>query len=120
MYCPCCGAEYVDRISRCADCQLELVLEKPSEDKPTYVEYVKVLSTHNVVDVALIKSILEGSGIPYYIADEYFSLARPGVQPARVMIQKECAQEAITLLNELDLNFTLFNLKGRDIEENKG
>lgn len=80
-------------------------------DEPQYVEYVEILGTYNTADVAFIKSILEPSGIAYYIADEHFAIVRPAAQPARVMVEKERVQDAVALLKDLDLNFMLLNLK---------
>lgn len=59
MFCPRCRAEYREGFTECADCKVSLVLECPPAPKPEYVDFEEVLSTFNVGDVAIIKSIFD-------------------------------------------------------------
>jgi hypothetical protein len=68
--------------------------------------FVKILETDSLSDIALIKSVLDGEGIRYFIQGENLKFLRPGDQPAYLMVHEEDAQDAITLLKPLDLKFT--------------
>ena len=63
MYCPECGAEFKEGITRCYDCEVELVAEPPSE--PEVEPYATVLETSEVSAIPVIKTALEAAGIPY-------------------------------------------------------
>ena len=62
-FCPECGAEYTADVSICADCQVELVLERPPEDTAAYIEWEAVQEIPNEFVGNLIKGVLEGEGI---------------------------------------------------------
>ena len=69
-------------------------------------KFLKILETDSLSDIALIKSVLDGEGIRYFIQGENLKFLRPWDQPAILMVQDEDAEEAITLLRPLDLKFT--------------
>lgn len=82
MYCPACGAEYEPGVTRCADCSVALVAERP--DAPTtrsvqYVDLAEVLSGPDPGEIAVVKSILDGEQIPYTIQGGF-----PGVYAGAV------------------------------------
>lgn len=107
MFCPKCGYEYRAGITRCPDCDVELVERPPVPPENAdveYVEYVELLETYNPADIALIKSILDGEGITYYFHGEHFMYVRPLAEPARLMVDTEEADRAEELLEDLDLN----------------
>ena len=54
------------------------------------------------------ESILDDSGIEYYIQGEETIHIRPLVDPANVLVVKERAEDAMALLKDLDLSFYLF------------
>ena len=62
-FCPECSAEYMSDVSICADCQAELVLERPSEDTAEYIDWKVVQEIPNEFVGNLIKGVLEGEGI---------------------------------------------------------
>lgn len=111
MFCPKCKAEYRDGFWKCADCDIHLVPELPSEPElepappPEYIEYEEVLSTFNMGDIALLKSILDGAGITYFFQGEQFNIMRPWVQPARLMVDKNQVKKAMELIKDLRLSF---------------
>ena len=47
-----------------------LVDALPQEHRKRYVEYVSIVQTLNPSDIAMIESVLEGSGIDYFIQGE--------------------------------------------------
>ena len=62
-FCPQCKAEYTEGILICADCQVELVSERPPDDTVEYVDWEIVHHVPNEVAGNMIKGILEGAGI---------------------------------------------------------
>ena len=63
LFCPECSAEYTLDVSICADCQVELVPERPSEDTAEYIDWEVVQEIPNEFVGNLIKGVLEGEGI---------------------------------------------------------
>jgi hypothetical protein len=117
MFCPKCRAEYREGFYVCGDCNVELVEELPPEPNPEYIEYVEVLGTYNPADIALIKSILDSENITYYFLGEQFTYVRPWADPARLMVEKDEAEDARELLKDLKLSFMGINLeKNKDKE----
>ncbi len=105
MFCPNCRSEYQKGITRCSDCDVDLVDELPKIESP---EFDAVLSTYNPADVALIKSILEGEPIEYYFQGENSSsiLQTMGI-PAILMVRKEQVEEVKDLLKDLSLTYSI-------------
>ena len=112
MFCPKCGAEYIDGISRCADCEVDLVKQKPDEQRPEYVNFVTVYETGNPAIISIAKSILDSADIPYYMKGEgvqdLFGGGRIGtgfnplVGPVQIQVDEKQVSVARELLSELD------------------
>ncbi len=107
MFCPKCKTEYVEGIHVCADCGSELVPGLPTPEPPHWIDFEEVLTTFNAGDIAVIKSILDGEDINYYIQGEAFNYVQPLVQPAKLMVQKDQADQAREILNDLALDYTI-------------
>ena len=60
LFCPECSAEYTSGVSTCADCQIELTPERPSEDIAAYVDWEVVQEIPSEFVGNLIKGVLEG------------------------------------------------------------
>ena len=108
MYCPKCRTEYRKGFTTCADCEIPLVEELPPEpeQKPEYVEYAHLLSTYNLSDIALIKSVFDGEDIIYYFQGESFTYLM--VQPTKLMVSKDDIERAKELIMDLDLHYRFF------------
>jgi len=108
VFCPKCKSEYRMGFTVCTDCDVPLVEELPPESKlePEYIEFEEILGTYNPADVAIIKSILDGDSITYYLLGENFMYVRPLADPVRLMVKKEQAQRARELLAKLKLSFS--------------
>ena len=109
MFCPQCGAEYEEGFTECADCHVALTTEAPPPPPaPEYVELVPLLATDNVVDIALIKGVLEGEGIAHHFEGEGFMRAYPMVRSARLLVKADQVEQARAALRTLDLKYFPF------------
>ena len=79
-------------------------------------KYIALLRTYSQVDVAMIKSLLEGN-VEYYFKDENFMSIRPLLEPAILMVREDYVDEVKELLNDFELNYLGVSVKGED-EEN--
>ena len=113
MWCPSCRAEYVPGVRECADCRVTLVDALPPPLKA--VEFKEVLHTFNQGDIALIKSILDDGGIDYFFQGENFNLLEPLIQPARLSVRKDQADEVRELLRGLSVHFLGVSVRDEDL-----
>jgi tetratricopeptide (TPR) repeat protein len=128
MFCPQCKAEYRPGYTRCADCGVPLVdhlppTPEPEQDEPADAvpfgpdtELVHILDTFNPGDVALIKSILEGEGIPYVFEGEHSQYVY-GAVPFRLMVDSQDADKVREVLKQLDLSHGQTNTTGAQFDE---
>ena len=66
-------------------------------------KFIKVFSTPKPGEIALIKSILDGQNIPYYIKGENFNAlygAADGLSAMDIMVRQDYSQDAKELLSE--------------------
>jgi hypothetical protein len=104
LYCPVCGAEYRRGTTHCADCQVELVAERPAErggppKEARLDEGLEPYARDDLADCArrsegrepvtihvegdlgtlgLASSLLEAAGIPYHVPGDSSALGRLG------------------------------------------
>lgn len=107
MFCPKCLSEYKTGIYVCKDCKVSLVVELPQNHKPEFIEYEEILTTFNLGDIAVIKSLLDSTDIIYYFHGEFFNYMEPLAQPARLMVNREQANEAREILKDLKITYSL-------------
>ncbi|MCB0282151.1 MAG: hypothetical protein H6627_10330 [Calditrichae bacterium] len=67
--------------------------------------FVEILKTFNAGDIGIIKSILDGEGIEYYVRGENFNLVEPLVQPVTFFIREQDRQTVMDLLDGLNIQF---------------
>lgn len=110
-YCPECGAEYRPEIAECADCKVPLVAFLP-EDATAHEpeQYLEAMSSYNVGDLAVIKSVLEGNQIAFYLHNENFHALNPWIQPVKIFVREDHMETARELLLGLDLHATAVSL----------
>jgi hypothetical protein len=112
MFCPRCKGEYVKGIVRCKQCDVPLVASLPEDPKrlsaENDIDFVSVVRTFNPQDIAIIESILEESGIEYYIQGKNGIMTYPLVDPASIMVVKGQAEQARELLKDLDLSYYFY------------
>jgi hypothetical protein len=81
-------------------------------------KYIPLLRTFSQVDIAMIKSLLEGN-VEYYFKDENFMSIRPLLEPAILMIREDYFDEVKELLSDFELNYMGISVKDdlKDEEE---
>ena len=102
MWCPKCKSEYVAGITECPECKVRLVDRLPDESakRTEYIEYVELLTALKPPEVALVRSILDGSDVVYYIKGEQSLHTAYGFLDARLMVRKDHLDKARELLRE--------------------
>ena len=78
--------------------------------KENNYKYISILKTFSQVDVAMIKSLLDGN-VDYYFKDENFMSIRPLLEPAILMIREDHVEEVKELLSDFELNYLGLSLK---------
>jgi len=66
------------------------------------MELVELLETGSQGEVAVVKSLLEAEGIPYFVQGENFQAVRPLVGVARIMVPEDRLADAEALIQNLD------------------
>lgn len=82
MFCPNCRTEFRQGFFTCSDCEVPLVAELPPEPPPPpppeYVTFVNLYTPLNEMELSLIKSILDGEGIRYFVRNDNFGSLEVG------------------------------------------
>jgi hypothetical protein len=76
------------------------------------VEYVLLIETANIADVALIKSILDAEGILYFAHGEQFNLVRPMLEPVRFMVPEDQLDRARDVLSGISFTYSPLSTHG--------
>ena len=71
-----------------------------------FIEYVKILETHNAGDRVFLKSILDAEGITYFIQGEYAAPYLFNALPMRLMVRKDQADKAREILTDIELSYS--------------
>jgi hypothetical protein len=130
MFCPKCKAEYREGFTHCSDCDVDLVYSLPDEQNIPQEEneiksqqvsdpgidrdgltFIPLLSTYNLGDIAMLRSILDGQGIEFYLQGENASYIRGYMDPTILMVREDQVQTVKELLGKFDLQFTMFSTK---------
>ena len=75
------------------------------------IKYISLLRTFSQVDIAMIKSLLDGN-VEYYFKDENFLSVRPLLEPAVLMVREDFVDEVRELLMDFELNYLGVSVKG--------
>lgn len=110
MWCPECHGEFTEGITRCPDCDVDLVASEPHAGDPN-AKLVTVFRTGETDILPLVRSLLEESQIPFAIQGEelvgIFPSAGVGLaidpraHAAEVQVPESRADEARELLADI-------------------
>lgn len=105
MICPKCKAEYRKGFYKCADCDVNLLEELPSESTPEliFANPVEVYSTYQQGEIAFIKSILKGEGIPFFFQGESPVLIGMAGSYARLFVDASDVDRVSELINTMTM-----------------
>ena len=102
MYCPKCHVEYVPGVTRCADCDVELVEVLPAAKpgrRDSNDDLVTVFSSHDPGLAAVAESLLQSADIRFSVRG--MLLPYPGAFPVDLQVLAGDADEARRILAEL-------------------
>ena len=103
MYCPKCRSEFREGFFECSECSVPLVEDLSPEEPepiPEYVDFKEIMTSLDMGEVAIIKSILDAHKIKYIIPNEFMGSTYSAALPARVFISEVQVKEAKELLHD--------------------
>jgi hypothetical protein len=105
VYCPQCKLEYREGFTECSDCHVPLVTGTPPDPHSEFdpdLDVVDLLETQDSIQLAMVKGLLEDSGIPFYLDGQITTLVNdvsPFLQKrVRVQVPREREAEVRELL----------------------
>ncbi len=92
-FCPGCRTEYSEGVSRCGECDLELVAALPRADDESNrkgLQLVELASFTTASEADMIQELLEGNGIPTVIRGDTDPIgATSGAEPATLLVEHQ-------------------------------
>lgn len=103
MFCPQCRSEYPAGVTRCAECDVDLVAELPPapSHETEGADLVPVLVTSDESRLAVAKSLLAAEGLPY-VAEGEEGLELNATALVRLCVRPEDEQASRELLAHLE------------------
>jgi len=107
MWCPSCKAEFVEGITHCSECDLDLVEALPEEEVEYIPETCKmVLETTDEVQASLVAGLLDENDIPCKIENATFHanpvVVSSDINCVRLWVEEEHLEAAQKLLAEAE------------------
>ncbi|MCE1188941.1 MAG: DUF2007 domain-containing protein [Ignavibacteria bacterium] len=69
-YCPECKSEYIEGVTRCSDCEVDLVDVLNEDEHFSPENYKLIFQSSQVIEAEMLKSNLESAGIEAYILNQ--------------------------------------------------
>lgn len=116
MICPNCKAEYVEGITVCPDCNIQLIPKNEFIDydnlEISLSDWKEVYKTSDFIEAEMIKSNLDGAGINAVIFSKEdrmrLNLSYVGSAPIKILVNEKDYETAIEIIN--DINNTNFEV----------
>jgi len=83
----------------------EEVVEVEDDEDDDYLDQEPIMSTYNPADVAAIKAVLEDADISYHFEGDIPTTSNTYLEPAKLFVGPEDAEEARELIDDLDLSY---------------
>ena len=107
-FCPRCRSEFVEGTTTCEDCHVSLVSGSPSEEGPirSDADLVEIWRTQGEMNAQLVRSLLEGSGIPSMLSGETLRLTHgltiDGLALVRILVRAEDTARASEIIASIE------------------
>jgi hypothetical protein len=103
MFCPNCEAEYKAGITRCSDCDIDLVAQLTPENKvhdTTESDSVQLRSFNTSTEAEMVQELLAQNGIRSFVAGgEFAAFPTSFSQEVRVMVDERDFDRAVEIYN---------------------
>jgi threonine synthase len=106
-FCPQCRFEYEAEVKVCPECgvplEAELPPEEPAEQEGEEVEWQELVTVYSALeygDVSVRESLLQASGIPTFISNEFTVYAPLLTEGFHLQVPQEYAEQAVAILGE--------------------
>lgn len=110
MICLNCKAEYIDGITKCADCQIDLI---PNEEFVDYdqievslSDWKEVYKSNDFIEAEMIKANLSGAGIQAIIFSKEdrmrLNLSYVGSAPIKIYVKQNDVDTALSIINDIN------------------
>ena len=104
MICPNCEAEYVEGVTNCVDCEIELIRKEDFELNLVHHEdWETIFSTDFIYKAEMIKANLSGANIEAIILsqkDKNFP-ATGDLSVIKILVKKEDKEDSLKIISEL-------------------
>ena len=98
-FCPRCRNEYLAEMTRCEDCEVDLVATLPESVPPPDFHWVELSTTNTEAEGEMLAEVLEARGIPVVIKKDVFASGF-GRQGTLLMVPARHREEALAIFAE--------------------
>ena len=107
MYCPKCRTQYIENISECYDCNVQLVEKLPEETPLEKIKWVALTPLAGEIYANMVEEVLQNMNIPHFTKSDWatsaFNISSANLVGAKVTIfvPEENREEALKVLEDL-------------------